>query len=104
MQAMTKDLTRGSPMRLILGFGIPVFFGYLFQQLYNVVDTAIVGKTLGGAALAAVGSTGSICFLVVGFCTGICSGFAIPVALRHRRRVAVRKHRRGFDRRHRAAL
>ena len=67
-------------MRLILSFGIPVLFGYLFQQLYNVVDTAIVGKTLGGAALAAVGSTGSISFLVVGFCTGICGGFAIPVA------------------------
>ena len=77
---MTKDLTKGSPMRLILSFGVPVLFGYLFQQLYNVVDTAIVGKTLGGAALAAVGSTGSISFLVVGFCTGICGGFAIPVA------------------------
>ena len=67
-------------MRLILSFGIPVLFGYLFQQLYNVVDTAIVGKTLGGAALAAVGSTGSINFLVVGFCAGTCGGFAIPVA------------------------
>ena len=77
---MTKDLTKGSPMRLILSFGIPVLLGYLFQQFYNVVDTAIVGKTLGGAALAAVGSTGSISFLVVGFCTGICGGFAIPVA------------------------
>ena len=79
---MTKDLTRGSPMRLILGFGIPALFGYLFQQLYNVVDTAIVGKTLGGAALAAVGSTGSINFLVVGFCAGVCGGFSIPVAQR----------------------
>ena len=77
---MTKDLTKGSPMRLILSFGIPLLFGYLFQQLYNVVDTAIVGKTLGGAALAAVGATGSINFLVVGFCAGICGGFAIPVA------------------------
>ena len=67
-------------MRLILGFGIPVLFGYLFQQLYNVADTAIVGQTLGGAALAAVGSTGSINFLVVGFCAGICGGFTIPVA------------------------
>ena len=67
-------------MRLILSFGVPVLFGYLFQQLYNVVDTAIVGKTLGGAALAAVGSTGSINFLVVGFCAGVCGGFAIPVA------------------------
>lgn len=77
---MTKDLTKGSPMRLILSFGIPVLFGNLFQQLYNVVDTAIVGKTLGGDALAAVGSTGSVNFLVVGFCIGLCGGFAIPVA------------------------
>ena len=77
---MIKDLTKGSPMKLILSFGIPLLFGYLFQQLYNVVDTAIVGKTLGGAALAAVGATGSINFLVVGFCAGICGGFAIPVA------------------------
>lgn len=77
---MTKNLTKGRPMALILSFGIPVLFGYLFQQLYNVVDTAIVGKTLGGAALAAVGSTGSINFLVVGFCAGVCGGFAIPVA------------------------
>ena len=77
---MTKDLTKGRPMPQILSFGLPVLFGYLFQQLYNVVDSAIVGKTLGGAALAAVGSTGSINFLVVGFCCGICGGFAIPVA------------------------
>ncbi len=77
---MTKDLTKGRPMPQILSFGIPVLFGYLFQQLYSVVDTAIVGKTLGGSALAAVGSTGSINFLVVGFCCGICAGFAIPVA------------------------
>ncbi len=77
---MTKDLTKGRPMPRILSFGIPVLLGYLFQQLYSVVDTAIVGKTLGGAALAAVGSTGSINFLVVGFCCGVCAGFAIPVA------------------------
>lgn len=77
---MTKDLTRGSPMRLLLSFGIPVLFGNLFQQFYNLVDTAIVGKTLGGSALAAVGSTGSVNFLVVGFCIGICGGFAIPAA------------------------
>lgn len=77
---MTKDLTKGRPMPQILSFGIPVLFGYLFQQLYSVVDTAIVGKTLGGAALASVGATGSINFLVVGFCCGVCGGFAIPVA------------------------
>lgn len=67
-------------MGLILSFGIPTLLGYLFQQLYNVVDTAIVGKALGGGALAAVGATGAINFLVVGFCMGVCSGFSIPVA------------------------
>ena len=77
---MTKDLTRGRPMGLLLRFGIPILLGMLFQQLYNVVDTAIVGKFLGGAALAAVGSTSSVNFLVVGSCIGLCSGFVIPVA------------------------
>ncbi len=77
---MTKDLTTGKPMRLIISFGLPILLGTLFQQLYNLVDTAIVGKILGGNALAAVGSTSSINFLVVGFSVGICSGFAIPVA------------------------
>ena len=67
-------------MGLILSFGIPLLLGYLFQQLYNVVDTAIVGKTLGGQALAAVGATSSVNFLVVGFCTGVTAGFSIPVS------------------------
>ena len=77
---MTKDLTKGRPMGLLLSFGIPLLLGFLFQQLYNVVDTAIVGKTIGGQALAAVGATGSVNFLVVGFVSGVCGGFAIPVA------------------------
>lgn len=77
---MTKDLTTGSPIRLILGFTLPILFGMLFQQFYNLVDTMIVGKLLGAQALAAVGATGSINFLVIGFCMGVCSGFAIPVA------------------------
>ncbi len=69
-------------MNLILGFGIPLLFGFLFQQFYNVADTAIVGRFLGGDALAAVGSTGSVNFLIIGFVMGICSGFAIPAAQR----------------------
>ena len=77
---MTRDLTAGSPMKLILGFAVPTFFGLLFQQLYNMVDAMIVGRLLGARALAAVGATGSINFLIIGFCTGVCSGFAIPVA------------------------
>ena len=79
---MMKDLTTGSPMRLILGFGLPTLLGMLFQQFYNLMDTMIVGKLLGASALAAVGSTSSISFLVIGFCMGVCNGFAIPVAQR----------------------
>lgn len=77
---MTKDMTTGSPMKLILGFSIPMLMGLLFQQLYNLVDTMIVGKLLGVQALAAVGATSSLNFLIIGFCLGVCSGFAIPVA------------------------
>lgn len=77
---MTKDMTTGSPMKLILGFSIPLLFGFLFQQFYNLVDTIIVGRFLGVDALAAVGSTGSLNFLILGFCMGICNGFSIPVS------------------------
>ena len=77
---MTKDMTSGSPARLILRFTIPLIFGNLFQQFYSMVDTIIVGRFLGKESLAAVGSTGSINFLIIGFCLGLCSGFAIPVA------------------------
>ncbi|MCR5579977.1 MAG: MATE family efflux transporter [Pseudobutyrivibrio sp.] len=78
----TKKMTEGNPMTLILGFSIPMLAGLIFQQMYNLVDTIIVGQTLGDSALAAVGSTGSINFLINGFCMGVCSGFAIPVAQR----------------------
>ena len=77
-----KDLTAGSPMKLILSFMLPLLFGLLFQQFYSMVDTVVVGKLLGVQALAGVGSTGSISFLVLGLCNGVCAGFAIPVALK----------------------
>ncbi len=77
---LAKDMTTGSPMKLILGFSLPLLFGFLFQQFYSVVDTVIVGQFLGMNALAGVGATGSINFMIVGFCMGVCSGFAIPVA------------------------
>ena len=76
----TKDLTHGSPMKLVIAFTAPLLFGFLFQQLYSFVDTAIVGRFLGASALAAVGSTGSLNFLILGFCMGCCSGFSIPIA------------------------
>ena len=78
--ASSKDLTNGKPIKLILGFGVPLLFGFLFQQFYNAADTAIVGRFLGGNALGSVGCTGSINFLIIGFVMGICNGFAIPVA------------------------
>ncbi len=77
---MTKDMTVGSPMKLVLSFAVPLMFGNLFQQFYSMVDTVIVGRFLGTGPLAAVGSTGSINFLILGFCLGTCAGFAIPVA------------------------
>ena len=67
-------------MRLILAFAAPLLFGFLFQQLYSFVDTAIVGRFLGAQKLAAVGATGSLSFMILGFCSGLCSGFSIPIA------------------------
>lgn len=80
MQENTKDLTVGKPIKLIMNFAIPLWFGYLFQQVYNIVDTIIVGKGLGVDAISAVGATGSVCFLIIGFACGVCDGFALPVA------------------------
>ena len=77
---INRDLTQGSPMKLLIGFSLPLLGGFLFQQLYSFVDTAIVGRFLGYDALAAVGSTGSLNFLINGFCMGLCGGFAIPIA------------------------
>lgn len=81
-KSVTRDMTVGSPIRLILQFCIPLFFGMLFQQFYNMMDMLIVGQFLGVQALAAVGATGSINFMIIGFCMGVCNGFAIPVAQR----------------------
>ena len=78
----TKEMTSGSTMKLILGFAVPLLMGMLFQQVYGLVDTIIVGRFLGVSALAAVGATGSINFLIIGFCQGICNGFALPIAQR----------------------
>ena len=61
----TKDLTEGKPSKLILNFGLPLLFGLIFQQFYNMVDSVIVGQKLGTDALAAVGSTGSINFMIL---------------------------------------
>lgn len=77
---MVKDMTEGSSAKQILMFTLPLLVGNLFQQFYNMADTIIVGQTLGKNALAAVGSTGSFNFLIIGFVLGMASGFCIPVA------------------------
>lgn len=75
-----KNLTEGNPLKLILNFTLPLLLGNLFQQTYNIVDSAIVGQTLGANALGSVGVSSSVQFLVLGFVTGSMTGFAIPVA------------------------
>lgn len=77
---MVKDMTKGRVVSQILTFSLPLLLGNLFQQLYNMVDCMIVGRTIGPDALAAVGSTGSVNFLIIGFVLGIASGFCIPVS------------------------
>ena len=76
----TTDLTSGRPLVQILLFALPLVLGTLFQQLYSFADTVIVGRCLGSDALAAVGSTYSLNFLILGFVQGACVGFGIPVA------------------------
>ena len=77
---LTRDLTTGSPMKLIIRFATPMILGIILQQFYGLVDTMIVGQYLGKEALAGVGSTGSLNFIVLGFCMGICNGFSVIVA------------------------
>lgn len=77
---MTKNMTEGNPFKIILLFSIPVLLGNLFQQFYNMVDTIIVGRYLGEDALAAVGSTGCLMFLVLGFANGIAQGFGVMIS------------------------
>ena len=76
----TMDLTTGHPLKQILIFSIPLVFGTIFQQFYSFADTVIVGRCLGTDALAAVGATSSLHFLILGFVQGACVGFGIPVA------------------------
>jgi len=79
---MVNDMTKGTPWKLLITFSIPLLIGNLFQQFYNMADTIIVGRTLGVQALAAVGATGCISFLIIGFVQGLTSGFALITAQR----------------------
>ncbi|MFD5214197.1 MATE family efflux transporter [Microbacterium sp. NPDC058345] len=77
---MATTLITGRPWRVILAFSLPLLIGNVVQQLYQFVDAIVVGRQLGVNSLAAVGATGSLIFLVIGFAWGLSSGFAIPTA------------------------
>lgn len=80
MKTVQNDMTTGNPMKIILNFTLPIFLGNVFQQFYNMADAVIVGKFVGNKALAAVGSTGTIMFLIYGFVVGMTAGFTVPTA------------------------
>ena len=77
---MEKDMTTGSPGKIIFNFTMPIFVGNIFQQFYNMADTVIVGKFVGNAALAAVGACGTLAFLIIGFLQGVTAGFTVVTA------------------------
>ena len=75
-----RDMTNGSSMRLIITFFIPILIGNFFQQFYSFVDSVVVGKGIGDAALAAIGNTGSVHFLILGFAMGLTGGLGICIS------------------------
>lgn len=79
---MVRDLTKGKVLPGIISFSIPILLGNVFQQLYNMADSIIVGRFVGKEAFAAVGSTGSLNFLIIGFVLGVSCGLCIPVSQR----------------------
>lgn len=79
-KAKTNDMTSGNPTKLIISFMIPLFLGNLFQQFYNIADSIVAGRFVGVNALAAIGSTTSLMFLVTGLLNGTSSGFAILIS------------------------
>lgn len=78
--ATSREMTEGRALPLIFNFTLPLLLGNLLQQTYSLVDAAIVGRFLGINALASVGASTSVVFLILGFCNGCCGGFGIPVA------------------------
>lgn len=80
MKAAQYDMTVGNPTKIILNFTLPIFIGNVFRQFYNMADAVIVGKFVGTKALAAVGSTGTIMFLIYGFVVGMTAGFTVLTA------------------------
>ena len=77
---MISDMTKGNPLKLIISFSVPMLIGNIFQQVYNFVDAAIVGKFVGAESLAAVGSTGTIVGVMICLMMGLTSGAGIIIA------------------------
>ena len=83
MARTDSDMTQGSIWRHLVQFSVPMALGLLFQQLYNTVDTVVVGQFVGQHAQAAVGSTGPIINTVVGFCAGLATGASVVISQRY---------------------
>lgn len=80
---MESKMTEGRPLTLLIKFAIPIFIGFIFQQFYNMVDTVIVGRYVSREALAAVGSTGTIMFMIIGLANGMASGYTVLIGQRY---------------------
>ena len=89
MKSKTLNMTEGNPVWLLLIFAVPMLIGNVFQQMYNLVDSVIVGRYVGANALAAVGATNSVSFLFFALCNGIGSGGGIITAQQFGHRIAV---------------
>ena len=80
---MEATMTKGRPLTLLLKFVIPIFLGFIFQQFYNMVDTVIVGRYVSPTALAAVGSTGTIMFMIMGLANGMTTGYTVLISQKY---------------------
>ena len=80
LRGHARDMTQGSPLKLIMWFSVPLFVGNIFQQVYSIVDTIVAGHNLGSGAVAAIGATSSIYSLIIGFLSGLNSGYGIVIA------------------------
>ena len=80
---MDEKMIKGNPMPILLKFILPIFLGFVFQQFYNMVDTVIVGRFVGPGALAAVGSTGTIMFLIMGIANGMTTGYTVLISQKY---------------------
>ena len=76
-------MTKGKPLTLLLKFVLPIFLGFIFQQFYNMVDTVIVGRYVSPTALAAVGSTGTIMFMIMGLANGMTTGYTVLISQKY---------------------